>query len=198
MTVCSSRSVIHPTQALQQSTNGITCQPISGNTPFQIDLSNACSDASMIHFCSPVYVSVYTPNPNGNTNSNNGNSNNGNNNGYNGNSNGYNGNNNGYNGNNNGYNGNSNGYNGNNNGYNGNNNGYNGNSNGYNGNNNGYNGNSGGSSQIQVSCLDQDCPLPNMIMFNIEVDNLGCYSSGDRLISSLIVLLIPFLINRFV
>uniref|UniRef100_T1H253 Uncharacterized protein n=1 Tax=Megaselia scalaris TaxID=36166 RepID=T1H253_MEGSC len=53
LTVCSSRSVIHPTQALQQSTNGITCQPISGNTPFQIDLSNACSDASMIHFCSP-------------------------------------------------------------------------------------------------------------------------------------------------
>lgn len=170
LTVCNSRSVVHPTQALQQSTNGISCQQLTNNNPLQIDLSNACSDASMIHFCSPVYVSVYSPNTNGNTFSgNNGNSNGGNNNGYNGNNN---------------------------------NNGYNGNSNGYNGNNNGYNGNNGASgsnSPIQVSCTDPQCPLPNMVMFNIEADNLGCYSGSEKVISSsLIVLVTAFIINSFV
>ncbi|KAL5289533.1 hypothetical protein ACFFRR_009561 [Megaselia abdita] len=197
LTVCNSRSVVHPTQALQQSTNGISCQQLTNNNPLQIDLSNACSDASMIHFCSPVYISVYSANTNsGNTNNGNNGGNgytNGNNNGYNGNNNnGYNGNTNGYNGNNNG---NSNGYNGNSNGYNGNNNGYNVNNNGNNGNNNGA---STSNSPIQVTCTDPLCPLPNMIMFNIEVDNLGCYSASKKLISStFLVFFAAFMINRF-
>lgn len=159
---------------MQKTTNGISCQQLTNNNPIQIDLSNACSEASMIHFCSPVHVSVYSASANGNTQ-----------NGYNGNTNGDNIN---YNGNDNGYN---NGYNGNN-GYNSN----NGNSNGNTGNSNGA---VGSNSPIQVTCTDPLCPLPNMIMFNIEVDNLGCYNGSRQLISSsLIVFLFTVIINRFI
>lgn len=153
--------------ALQQSTNGISCQQLTNNNPIQIDLSNACSEASMIHFCSPVHVSVYSASANGNTQNANTNGNSGNNINYNGNNYGYNGNN-----------------------------GYNDNSNGNNGNSNGA---IGSNLPIQVTCTDPLCPLPNMVMFNIEVDNLGCYNGSKQLTSASLVVLwfCTVIINRF-
>lgn len=128
LTVCNSRSVTHPTQ---QATN-VNCMKISNNGPFQIDLSNACSDASKIHMCSPIYISVYSPKSSGDD-------------------------------------GNSNGFN---------------SGNGFNYNSNIGNNNIGSNSQTQVTCTDPLCPLPNMVMFSIEVNNLGCYSGSKQMVPS--------------